>query len=105
MLTKQDLNSIRVVVKDEIKSELLPVRKDISNLQKDVTGLQKDMTVVKTDITNLKDHVIVVKNGVRKLRKDLKKTIDFFDKAKLDTRAKVNKTRSELGLNEVEFAY
>jgi hypothetical protein len=46
-----------------------------------------------------------VKKDVRKLRKDLTKTIYFFDKADLSTREKVNKTRSELGLQEVTFAY
>lgn len=84
MLTKQDLNSIRVVVRDEIKSELVPVRKDISTLQKNVT---------------------VVKQNVKKLRRDLDKTIDFFDKTSLSTRQKVNKTRSDLGLREVVFEY
>ncbi len=84
MLTKQDLNSIRVVVREEVKSELVPVRKDIKTLQ-------TDMTVVKKDI--------------KKLRKDLDKTIDFFDKLNMSTRSKVNKIRRDLGLNEVEFAY
>jgi hypothetical protein len=84
MLTKQDLNLIRGVVKDEIETGLVPVRKDIKNLQ-------SDMTVVKKD--------------VKKLRIDLDKTINFFDKVNMSTRSEVNKTRRDLGLNEVEFAY
>jgi len=91
MLTKNDLNSIRVVVREEVKSELVPVRKDIDGLKKDVSNLQKDM--------------LVVKKGVKKLRKDLTKTINLFDKSSMSTREKVNKTRRDLGLNEVEFAY
>jgi hypothetical protein len=73
MLTKQDLNSIGTIV----RTELVPVRKDINKLQVDV----------------------------KKLRKDLDKTIDFFDKSNVSTREKVNKTRTDLGLNEVAFAY
>ncbi len=91
MLTKNDLNSIRVIVREEVKSELVPVRKDIDGLKEDASNLQKDM--------------LVVKKGVRKLRKDLTKTINFFDKSSISTREKVNKTRRDLGLNEVEFAY
>ncbi len=94
MLTKQDLNSIGTI----IRTELVPVRKDIKNLQ-------TDMTVVKKDISNLQKDMLVVKKGVRKLRKDLTKTINFFDKSTISTREKVNKTRTDLGLNEVEFGY
>lgn len=77
MLTKQDLNLIRGVVKGEVQSGLVPVRKDIGDLKKDV----------------------------KKLRKDLTKTIDFFDKSNTSTREQVNKIRTEIGLKEVEFAY
>lgn len=105
MLTKNDLNAIRGVVKEEVKSELVPVRKDISNLQKDVTGLKSDVTGLKNDVTNLQKDMTVVKKDVKKLRKDLTKTIDFFDKSSVSTREKVNQTRSELGMNELVFAY
>lgn len=87
MLTKQDLNSIGTIV----RTELVPVRKDIKNLKEDVAKLQIG--------------VVTLQKGARKLRKDLDKTIDFFDKSNMSTREKVNKTRSELGLNEVAFAY
>jgi hypothetical protein len=46
-----------------------------------------------------------IQQDIKKLRKDLDKTIDFFDKANLSTRKGVNKTRKDLGLNEVNFAY
>ncbi len=80
MLTRQNLNSIGTIV----RTELIPVRTDITNLQIDMTEVKKD---------------------VKKLRKDLDKTIDFFDKSNLSTRSGVNKTRKDLGLNEVTFAY
>lgn len=84
MLTKQDLNSIGTLIDTKLKKGLTPLHSDIKNLQ-------KDMTIVKKD--------------VKKLRKDLDKTIDFFDKSNLSTRENLNKTRSDLSLREVEFAY
>lgn len=88
MLTKQDLNAIGELIDTKLESKLeeklTPIHNNIKNLQKDMT---------------------IVKKGVHKLRKDLTKTIYFFDKADLSTREKVNKTRGELGLQEVTFAY
>lgn len=84
MLTKQDLNAIGELVDTKLEKKLTPIHNDIKNLQKDVTTVKKD---------------------VCKLRKDLTKTINFFDKADISTREKVNKTRTELGLQEVTFAY
>lgn len=84
MLTKQDLNAIGSLIDTKLQKGLAPLHSDIKNLQ-------KDMTVVKKD--------------VKKLRKDLTKTINFFDNSSISTREKVNKTRRDLGLNEVEFAY
>ena len=84
MLTKQDLNAIGNLIDTKLEKGLAPLHSDIKNLQ-------NDMSIVKKD--------------VKKLDRRLTKTIDFFDNAELNTRSKVNKTRSELGMNEVEFAY
>lgn len=80
MLTKQDLNEIGNLMENKLK----PVRKDISGLKQDVSGLKKD---------------------VKKLRSDLNTTINFFDKADQNIKSKLNKTRSEVGLEAIEFAY
>lgn len=105
MLTNQDLNAIKGIVREEVQTGFIPVRKDISNLQKDVSGLRINVTGLQANVTNLQTDMTVVKNSVKNLRKDLTKTIDFFDKASVATREKVNKTRKDLGLNEVEFVY
>lgn len=84
MLTKQDLNAIKGIVQTEVHSGLEPVRKDIGKLQKDVVKLQGDVT---------------------KLRKDLTTTINFFDKSDQDIKSKLNKTRGDVGLENIEFAY
>lgn len=42
MLTKNDLNQIRVVVKEEITDQIEPVKKDIKVLKHDVSHLKRD---------------------------------------------------------------
>ena len=76
MLTKQDLNAIGNLVDTKLKKGLAPIHKDIK--------------IIKTD--------------VKKLRIDLDGAINFFNREDLSTRKGVNKTRTELGLNEVIFA-
>lgn len=101
MLTKQDLNAIGSLMESKLK----PVRKDISSLKSDVSSLKIDVSSLKSSVANLQTGVTQLQKGSQKLRKDLTKAINFFDKADLSTREKVNKTRSELGLQEVTFAY
>lgn len=92
MLTKQDLNAIGNLIDTKLENKLeSKFEEKLAPIHNEIKNLQKDMTIVKND--------------VKKLRKDLGKTIDFFDKSNMSTRAKVNKTRSELGLSEVVFAY
>lgn len=93
MLTKQDLNSIKGILNEE----LVPVKKDIK-------GIQKDMAVVKKDVKGLQTDMTVVKKDVKKLRKDLTSTIEFFDKRGISLVNKLNKTRTEVGLTQLDFA-
>lgn len=76
MLTNNDIDLIRGVVKEEVESGLVPVRKDIKDLKKDV----------------------------KKLRKDLTTTINFFDNRNLELEKKINITRNEHSLSELDFA-
>jgi len=76
MLTKQDLNAIGNLIDEKLDVKLAPVHKDIK----------------------------VIKKDVKKLRIDLDGAINFFNTEDLSTRSGLNKTRTELGLNEVIFA-
>ena len=49
-LTETDLNKIRLVVKEEIKEELKPIKADLDTLKTEVP-------VIRTEITNLKGTV------------------------------------------------
>lgn len=94
MLTKQDLNAIGNLMENKLK----PIRKDISGLKQDVSGLKQDVSGLKKDVSGLK-------KDVKKLRSDLNTTINFFDKTDQDIKTKLNKTRSEVGLETIEFVY
>lgn len=62
-LTKQDLGSIKNLLKDElvpikndisgIKGDIIGIRGDISGLQGDVLGLKKDVSGLKKEVTKL----------------------------------------------------
>ena len=56
-LTEADLNEIRLIVKEEIKEELKPIKADIDTLKTDIDTLKTDSAEVKTEVTNLKGTV------------------------------------------------
>jgi len=85
MLTKNDLNQIRSVVKEEVKNEvadqvkmgLEPIAKDLSNVKKD-----------------LKD----VKKRVKKIEKTVDVVIDHFDREIVGTQKRVGRIEDHLSL-------
>jgi hypothetical protein len=80
MLTNQDLNAIGDLIDTRLESKLeeklSPIRNNIQSIKKDV----------------------------KKLRSGLKTTVNFFDKEDSTLLKKLNKTRSEIGLSELNFA-
>lgn len=46
MLTKNDLNQIRGIVKEEITEQLDPVKKDVGSLKKDVKLIKRDQKMM-----------------------------------------------------------
>ena len=51
-LTDADLDKIRLIVKEEIKEELKPIKADISTLKEDVARLDGRMTGVEKQVTH-----------------------------------------------------
>lgn len=116
-LSNEDVLKIGKVINPVIRSE---ISNEIRNLKKTLTGeIKMSKVQILSTMSELEDRIKNIEVGqndnnkqlsllqkqIVKLRKDLAKTIDFFDKADLSTREKVNKTRSELGLEEITFAY
>ena len=70
MLTNQDLNQIRGIVKEEISAEVGPLKKDIKTLKSDVA----------------------------EIRKDIKRIVNFFDREYLELRNRVENIEQHLGI-------
>lgn len=70
MLTKDDLKEIRGVVREEIKAEIDPLKKDVKTLKSDVSAI----------------------------RKDIKQIVTFFDHEYLELRERVEKIEDHLGI-------
>ena len=58
---------------------------------------EKRLVPIHTDIK-------LIKKDVKKLRKDLNTTIGFFDTGDRSLLDKLNKTRNQVGLSELNFA-
>lgn len=93
-----EVRSLKKTLSAEIKMSKIQILSTISELEDRI----KNIEVGQDDNSK---QLLLLQNQIAKLRKDLTKTISFFDKSNLSTREKVNKTRSELGLKEVAFAY
>lgn len=101
MLTKQDLNAIGnlidIKIENKFEEKLNPIRNEIKSIKNGVKKLQ-------TSVVTLQKDILTVKSDSKKLRKDLKTTINFFDNRDLESRKSIDKTRSEIGLSEFNYA-
>ena len=92
MLTKNDLNQIRSVVKEEVKNEVADqVKMGLEPIAKDLSDVKKDLSNVKKD---LKD----VKKRVKKIEKTVDVVIDHFDREIVGTQKRVGKIEDHLSL-------
>ena len=74
MLTKEDLEQLRAVVRDEIRSETAVMKRDVHGLQtalwsvkEDVKRLTGDMLVLKEDVQGVKQDIQGLKDGQARL--------------------------------------
>ncbi|OGF61860.1 hypothetical protein A2662_01265 [Candidatus Giovannonibacteria bacterium RIFCSPHIGHO2_01_FULL_45_33] len=106
-INKQDLESIRGVIKEEIS----PLVKDVAELKpliKDVAGLKLDMVVIKKDVAGLKLDIGLVKQDIREIKADLSGlreqiqqltvTLDKFVKAMTDYKEEFTILKAEVDL-------
>ena len=56
-LTDADLDKIRLIVKEEVTKEVMPLKADIDTLKTDIDTLKTDGAIRQTEITNLKENV------------------------------------------------
>ena len=69
-LTPEDLDKIRLIVKEEVK-------KEITSLMTDINTLKMEGAIRQTEIKNLKE---VMNNGFNNIQKDLGNVQDNFDR-------------------------
>ncbi|HUQ85455.1 MAG TPA: hypothetical protein VM077_03970 [Candidatus Limnocylindrales bacterium] len=91
MLTKNDLTQIRDVVKEVVQVEVEPIKQDVKLLQKGMVSMQADVGSLLRDIK-------ILKTNDTKIRKDLKTTIDYFDRDNVVLHKKVERIEKHLGL-------
>lgn len=94
MLTKNDLNQIRGIVKEEIE----PVQKDVGILKEDIGTLKKDVGVLKQDVGTLKKDVSVLKRDASKLKRDQGTMLDLLDREQMHQRKRITRLEEHSGL-------
>ena len=82
-LTREDLLAIKVIVDDsvsglkedvsELKSDMVEVKADISELKEDVSELKSDMVEVKADISGLKEDVNDLQSDMEYVKSEIVK--------------------------------
>jgi len=99
MLTKNDLNQIRSVVKEEVKNEVAAqVKIGLEPIAKDLSGIKKDLTDVKEDLSGIKKDLTDVKKRVKKIEKTVDVVIDQFDREIVGTQKRVLRIENHLNL-------
>ncbi len=106
MLTKNDLGQIgqlirsetRTIVKEELKTELHPIKGDVRSLKEDMTVVKSDIKTLKEDVRGLKKDMKTVKSDIVKVRKDINMVISFFDRDYVNLRQRVDRIEDHLGI-------
>jgi len=88
MLTKTDLSKIRKVVREEVEIEAKSTKRDLrSEIKLARIELQTRVDQVSDEVKDFKieqleqgKDIKFIKSDIREIKKDLKTTIEFFDK-------------------------
>lgn len=67
MLTKNDLQQIKIVVDDSLQ----PLKQDVSTLKADVSGLKNDVSDLKKDTSSLKLNILTLRTDLLMLKSDV----------------------------------
>lgn len=104
MLTKDDFTKLKKIIRDEIETEGESIKTELGHEIK-MTKIQSssDMDTVQFRLKNIEIKTNNIQTNVKKLRKDLSKTIDYFDKKSDEAKSGFRKTREELHLSELSY--
>lgn len=92
MLTKTDLTQIRKIVREEIETESKSLKEDLLGEIKLVRiELQKEIRALASRVKN-------IEIAIKKIQKDIKSIINFFDKESLQLRKRIERIEDRLNL-------
>lgn len=70
-LTTQDLDKIRLIVKEEIESETNPMRIEMASIKTEIATIKVEIAAIKTDVADLKTEVASLKTDVGTLKENM----------------------------------
>ncbi len=88
MLTKSDLNQIRVVVNEEVDAVV----------DEKLEPIKKDLTILKSDVTDLKKDVKYLKKKVNRIDRTVSLTVKNYDEGDIKLERRVKKIEDHIGL-------
>ncbi len=74
MLTREDLEQIRLLIKEEIK----PIRLDVNNIWKEIAIIKHDVHNIHIEIGKIWKEITEINKTYRRLRNDVDTTIKYF---------------------------
>lgn len=108
MLTNKDFEKIRLIVREEVQSQLKPAKEDVAQTKRDIITIKQDMSLIKKDMLILKQDValvkknlVIVKKDIIQIRKDQKIIVNFFDHEYLELRRRVERIEEHLNLQSL----
>ena len=97
MLAKTDLSQIRKVVREEIESET-------NSLKRDLQGEMKLVRIeIQRDVRKLSSQMKDLSIRLRKIEKDIKTIVSFFDKESLKASRRISHIEEHLKISSAAF--
>ena len=66
-LTIQDLDKIRLIVKEEVADEIAPIKVEISSMKSEVSSIKSEISSIKSEISFMKTEIGSVKENMASL--------------------------------------
>ena len=66
-LTVQDLDKIRLIIREEIEDELKPINVEIASIKTEIASIKTEIASVKTEIASINERVMSISENVASL--------------------------------------
>lgn len=92
MLTKNDLSEIRKVIREEVETESQSTKQELG------AEIKLARIEIQSEIKVLSDRVKNLEIGFKKIQKDIKSIVNFFDKEYLELKKRVKEVENHINL-------